>query len=448
MQSQKPLSAEEHNLQQKKRLQFVLENRQTPAIVFIQFDKLPLRDELISQMQRDFVQYQHHVLDLTANPITSLARSLKEKLPQKILNSHPATCMVHVKALENSFLLSRQDNTETSALITEINFEREILFHQFPFVMVIWTTEVFITTLQKEAMDFWSWVVYYYSFNTTGTLIPVTKPIYAEERKQLTAEQQQTIEELSNALASLTLNKLPTERELREQLNLYMQLAKNYNDVFYYDMAIAAYENALAIAGKFEKEEYEILTRLYNQMGLTWLDKGNADLARECFEKSLAIDKKYNGEEHPNIAAYYNNLGSAYGNKGEYDKAIDYYQKALFIDKKYHGEEHPKIATYYNNLGGAYDNKGEYDNSIDCYQMALAIDKKFYGEEHPSIAIDYNNLGETYRNKGEYDKAIDYYQKALVIDKKYHGEEHPKIAIRYNNLGSAYHNKGEYDKAI
>jgi len=139
-----------------------------------------------------------------------------------------------------------------------------------------------------------------------------------------------------------------------------------------FNTALNEFENAIKLADKNSPK----LSDLYFAKGFVLNELQEYDLAIDAYQKAVAINPKKDDA--------YNNMGIAYGNKGAYDLAIDAYQKAVAIN--------PKKDEAYNNMGNAYANKGAYDLAIDAYQKAVAINPK-KDEAYYNMGNAYYHLG-------------------------------------------------------
>ena len=149
-------------------LEYVLTDRQKPALLVCSFDTLTSKERAIADFKTKFPKYTQHEIDTTGERVVSLFRYLKEKLPDL---SSTATDniqhLVHLSGLEYS--LMAEDPASPGQLLPELNFERELVFRDLPCILVIWVNHYTLKRLQKEAPDFWDWVQYQYSFAGTST---------------------------------------------------------------------------------------------------------------------------------------------------------------------------------------------------------------------------------------------------------------------------------------
>lgn len=156
----------ENNKEQWEQLVFSLEERDKPTLILIGFDSYSIQKTIYEKLKNQFAQYKFFDLDLSAESVASLHYALKKKLPEKILNSKLTEYIVNVFGLENSLFTIKNNRIEATSLISELNFEREILFQRYPFIIIVWTDSYTINVLQKEAKDLWDWILYHFEFQT------------------------------------------------------------------------------------------------------------------------------------------------------------------------------------------------------------------------------------------------------------------------------------------
>ncbi len=132
----------------------------------------------------------------------------------------------------------------------------------------------------------------------------------------------------------------------------------------------------------------------YYNLGTFYYNEGRYDLAIAAYNDAIKINPRY--------ADAYSSRGSTYVKaKGAYDLAILDYNKAVEIS--------PKYAVGYYNRGNAYaKGKGRYDLAISDYSKAIEL--------NPGYAAAYNNRGNAYAIRGEFDLAVSDYSKVIEMN--------------------------------
>ncbi|WP_223650357.1 hypothetical protein [Hymenobacter psoromatis] len=145
-------------------LVFALARRDQPTVAFVECASLAKRNELETLLAARLPEYQFYTLDVTPLPVVSLLRTLGEQLPAAVRESPSVSYVVNVHGLENSLLISQDGQLVPSLLTAQLNLERELLFHNVPYIIILWGDAHFFRTLQREAPDLWHWVAYHFRF--------------------------------------------------------------------------------------------------------------------------------------------------------------------------------------------------------------------------------------------------------------------------------------------
>ncbi len=250
------------NKEQWDQLLFVLEERDKPTFIVIGFNSYAIQNRVFKKLHQTISKYRFYTLDLSAKQITSLNQAFRSELPLEILNSTPVEYIVDVLGLEKSLFPIDKENT----LLSELNFERDVLFQQFPFVTILWTDFSTVRRLKTEARDLWDWISYYYEFDWNpskrsgkleglspdGGFLPA-----AEKSPEEISERIRRIEDLHRKYEIVPLAPNLKEREIREKINIQKLLAKEYIALEDYSNAEKAFRIALALSGQTRGLEYE-----------------------------------------------------------------------------------------------------------------------------------------------------------------------------------------------
>jgi hypothetical protein len=135
---------------------FVLEKRDKPTIIVIGFNSYLVQKKTYKKFKFFLKKYKFYDLNLSGENLVSLNQVFLKKLPESVLKSNQAEYIVNIFGMEKKI--------KESAFIRQMNFERDVLFQNFPFIIIIWTDEYTIDKLKKEAKDFWDWVSYCFEF--------------------------------------------------------------------------------------------------------------------------------------------------------------------------------------------------------------------------------------------------------------------------------------------
>ena len=81
------------------------------------------------------------------------------------------------------------------------------------------------------------------------------------------------------------------------------------------------------------EEKRALLAVLYHKLGLVHSRMSKLDMALAQFEESVAMKKEIGGNDHFEVAVTLNCMGAIYGTKGDTDKALSFFREALRIFK-------------------------------------------------------------------------------------------------------------------
>lgn len=171
--------------------------------------------------------------------------------------------------------------------------------------------------------------------------------------------------------------KLVTTEEAAERGNsLYRQKR--------YQKALAAYEQALALAPK----NAEIWTR----KGDVLYDLHQPEEALSAYEQALALDSL--------SAGIWNNKGNALAALQRNEEALTAYEQGLTLD--------PQAADIWNNKGTVLQSLYQPAEALGAYEQALALD--------PGYAFAWNNKGIVLQQLQRPEEALAAYEQALSLD--------------------------------
>jgi hypothetical protein len=140
------------NQEQWEQLVFSLEQRDKATLIVIASESYLRQKTIYKKLKDRFSEYKFRELDLSSESIKSLDATFIGKLPEQILNSKNCEYIVNVFGIENSLFSTKNDSIEKSPLIAELNFERELLFRKYPFIIIIWTDFLTINILPKNCI--------------------------------------------------------------------------------------------------------------------------------------------------------------------------------------------------------------------------------------------------------------------------------------------------------
>lgn len=395
---------------QKDELLFVLHHRDAPTVVFLECNSYAKREELASFLRQNLTEYQFFDIDVTPFPVVSLLRVLTEHLPTDIVQSQPVQYVVNVFGLENSLLVSEDGQIKPSQLTAQLNLERELLFRNVPYIIIIWADHLFFQTLQRESPDLWSWVVYRFRFEGSDAIDPEKAPPIPPERlpqRGNIAERQQRIDELKATYNHLNLNTSDKKRLLKDKVSILKLLAQEHAEAFQYDDAQVAYESAIAIADRMQEDNY---LRGSLRFGLADLliEKRQFSTALLVYQDIFPFASDYI------LGVLYHSIGITYQKQRYWDLAIENYLKAL--EWKGKTDNVNEIGITYHQLGMVYEDQKIWNRALENYKEALAWYKST--DQYNRFGSTYHQLGMVYQGQQRWDAALKNYQEALSWKKK------------------------------
>ena len=176
------------------------------------------------------------------------------------------------------------------------------------------------------------------------------------------------------------------------QTDVRLQLAKVYLQIEAYGKAAAAYRHVIAT----EKRPAPSAEAFYG-LGLASAGLEQFDEAIAAYQNALAIAP---APENPNCAHIHAALGSAYANTHRYEEALAAYEIAVDLQ--------PEDAMIHHHLGTVYSKRGKRAEAMHHQLRAMSL--------APELAAAHYQLGLLYAQQKQWDAAIAAYQTAYAHD--------------------------------
>ena len=298
-------------------------------------------------------------------------------------------------------------------IIRNLNASRELWQQKFSCPVVFWLPEYAATMLQKDALDFASWISHTFEFvSEQATAVAGTLDAYSGDimsAGKLDADQKSfRIAELEQRISDA--GDPPEPRFVQYVLTWLNELAYLYKTIGDMDTTEANILKFLYIADKLGLQK--ATANAYGNLGLIYLTRSELNKAEQTLKKSLEIDEKLGRLE--GMACDYGNLGTVYLTRGDLDKAEQMLKKALEIMEKLGSLE--GMARGYGNLGLIYQTRGDLDKAEQMHKKSLEIEEKLGRLE--GMASEYCNLGSVYEQRGDFTRTREYWEKAVGLYKK------------------------------
>jgi len=385
-----------------------------------------LREYLISKITE-------HQAGIEKIPIEKNCTDVLAFAEKKITIKRPSA--IFITEIENAL---PSDDVQPR-IIRNLNASRELWQQKFSCPVVFWMGEYAATMMQRDALDFASWLSHIFEFISeqatapAGTLDAYSGDIMsagkldAEQKRFRIAELEQRIDEAGD----------PPKAQLVQHVLIWLnELTYIYRAIGDMDRAQDNITKSLHIAEKLDLQA--VIAINYGNLGLIYQTRGDLDKAEEMHKKSLEINEKLGRLE--GMARDYSNLGLIYRTRGDLDKAEQMHTKALEINEKLGRLE--GMASQYGNLGVIYQIRGDLDEAEQMHKKSLEIGEKLGWLE--GMASQYGNLGLIYRKRGDLDQAEQMLKKSQEINKRLGRLE--EMALDYANLGAICLTRGDLNE--
>jgi tetratricopeptide (TPR) repeat protein len=435
----------------RKKLLFALHHRQKPTVVFIQCQSNAKRDELELYLRDELREYQFVGLDVTPLSVTSLVRTLSDKLPETVKTSTPVRYVVNVRGLEN-----RLDEN----LAAQLNLERELLFRGVPYITVIWADAYFFRKLQNLAPDLWHWVTYKFRFEDPTVTAPeqqVPLPAAVLSQKGNIGERQARIQSLEERYAHLNLDESNKIRLLRDKVSTLSLLAGEYMEAFEFGKAIEAYETAIALETQLQEVAGQEQTTQAAQssvaqteeiqpdsflLGQLLFNLGWAYLKSRSFERALVVYHQSKALVPAQAGTIYHQIGIVHAAQRQWAEALDNYRQAL----QWKGQTGNTFAlgNTYHQIGMVYAEQRQWAEALDNYRRAL----HWYEQTGNTFELGgtYHQIGRVYEEQRQWAEALDNYRQALQW-KEQTGNTF-ELGNTYHQIGMVYEKQLEWAEAL
>ncbi len=159
-------------------------SRTQPTIVWITTENAVVEGEIYESLVRSFKDRTYGFIDLYPHEdralleTTSLTTLLDGCIEKQYFQSEKISHIVNFFGLDT--LVKRWAGV--APLIRQINFERDILFRHYPFIIIFWTSKETRDLIQSNAPDFWDWLSYDFYFQLEKDIISIGNHDECEER--------------------------------------------------------------------------------------------------------------------------------------------------------------------------------------------------------------------------------------------------------------------------
>lgn len=231
---------------------------------------------------------------------------------------------------------------------------------------------------------------------------------------------------------------------LSKKINKPISAVKGYNELAFYNILNAKYNNALsylsqAITYGKQNNVIDELGRSYFYNGTVFNSLKKFDTAIENYLVASDLFKKSNNLKR--LGNCYHNTGNSYYAKSNFEKALDYYYKAVDFYEKANEQKLKGSVTM--NIGVINYNLKNYDIALRFFNQAKAIAKK--NNDEVQILNVNANISTIYHGQKKYDEAILVLKENLKLNEKIKNRNVERVSI--STLASCYERIGDVENA-
>ena len=333
-----------------------------PTWVLAISDMTAFRDELIENIIGVRPELQPVLLDLSKTSVTSLEESIKEKLPESILNSPDLSALVHIANLEGT-LLSEQLSGENH-LLPYLADIPETFWSTFPSLqVVIWTDEYFFEQLASQAPALLEKINYHRFYALKKH----------KDEKTVYHEMHDLVKQLGEKI------------EPAETGPLHIRVGQILEKAHRSQEATVQFEKALEAANL--SEDTKVMADSYVGFGHLLMAEQDNVQALENYE--IALEKYNELEVESEATEVHNRIARIVSQAGDNTKAIRH-QKIAFATYQ-NSTDKREAGLNGKRLGYFLERKGDLDAAAETYGQAAEIYASI--EDTYEVALCYQQQG-------------------------------------------------------
>ncbi len=278
----------ERNNKNWKQLSIVVEKRQKPALLWISCDDFYYRQALLDEFIRRFSKFKHIKLSLKDFKEKSFRDFFKNHISNDVFQQKKSNYIIHLTDIETKVYPHLNPKNKANHFTQILNFEREILFNEFPFFIVFWSDTHSQILIQRFAPDFWDWVTYKFEFIAPQDFMPENK------KNQQTYSDSKIILENENYVYNRINGNLKKlfdidEGRIEDRITLYKSIISDYYKLNEFSKAEEVLEEALKIKNIGKQDLADIKTLAGN----VYSAMKKLEPAQNFYEKALQIYRKF-----------------------------------------------------------------------------------------------------------------------------------------------------------
>lgn len=163
-----------------------------------------------------------------------------------------------------------------------------------------------------------------------------------------------------------------------------LEMGQLYESVGEYDKGLACLDECLTMAS--ELNDHVRVGQALNTAGIAHAKRRHYDVAMEAFEQALAIRKGFLDEHNVDVAETLHNMGNCAAKQKDFNQARSHYDESLRIKRRLMGSTHPSVAQTLHNIGCIMSEQGFDDAAMNYLREALSVRRVALGDDHLEVA--------------------------------------------------------------
>jgi tetratricopeptide (TPR) repeat protein len=325
-----------------------------------------------------------------------------------------------------------QGDSPKHSILETLNLQRPDWAKRVNQAVVLWTPELLLPLIGREAPDFLDWRSDTIHFpDLSDEQVELVREIalpWEAASKSLKAREERA-DELKQRLAETSQN--PDRVAMAARGVWLLELTADSASLGRREEALKAAQGALDIYRELVKDRPDAflpdLAGSLNNLGNTLSELGRREEALQTAQKALDIYRRLAKDRPdaflPDLAGSLNNLGNTLSELGRREEALKAAQEALDIYRRLAKDRPdaflPDLARSLNNLGNMLSGLGRREEALKTAQEALHVYRELVKDRpdafSPDLAGSLNNLGNRLSDLGRREEALKAAQESLDI---------------------------------
>jgi len=354
-------------------LDYVLQERHKPAVLLCTYDAVQTQSAMRRWIRDRYPEYRQETLDLAGEKISSLYKFLEEEFKWVFRYSYGQIptlrggrlyYIIHLIDLE--YTLRAEAESGQPDLFPGINFERELIFRDFPCALILWANRHTYERLRREAPDFWDWVMYTFHFKSPAEdLIESVGDLSAYDNRSTI--DWTDLRDLRERYEKLDFSSQTRDKVIQEAYQIQKLIAKYHDRMLEKFLAIEAYKRCLALLDDIHADGKERLD-IHLKIGRLYLLANQFPKALHWYAECEKIIQKFE-LHHVALGDVHYLLGQCYAGDRDWGKALERYRAAISFYKKQALEG--SVSQVHDKMGELYFQQKQWGKALEHYAQAI-----------------------------------------------------------------------------